>query len=73
MANDPPYRNRGDGENVFDEMTNQCDGGGFTMHDLALPLGALGVVPRLENGGLGPNDIAEKFGRAVVPPVAAVR
>jgi hypothetical protein len=29
------YRDRGDGENVFDEMKNQWGWGGFTTHDLA--------------------------------------
>src|SRR5271166_904469 len=30
-----PYRDRGDGENIFDEMKNQWGWGGFTTHDLA--------------------------------------
>ena len=29
------YRDRGDGENIFDEMKNQWGWGGFTTHDLA--------------------------------------
>ena len=29
------YRDRGDGENLFDEMKNQWGWGGFTTHDLA--------------------------------------
>jgi hypothetical protein len=29
------YRDRGDGENVFDEMKNQWGWGGYTTHDLA--------------------------------------
>ena len=29
------YRDRGDRENIFDEMKNQCGWGGFTTHDLA--------------------------------------
>ena len=29
------YRDRGDGENVFDELKNQWGWGGFTTHDLA--------------------------------------
>jgi hypothetical protein len=31
----PLYRDRGDGENIFDEMKNQWGWGGFTTHDLA--------------------------------------
>ena len=29
------YRDRGDGENIFDELKNQWGWGGFTTHDLA--------------------------------------
>ena len=29
------YRDRGDGENIFDEMKNQWGWGGYTTHDLA--------------------------------------
>ena len=29
------YRDRGDGENIFDEMKNKWGWGGFTTHDLA--------------------------------------
>ena len=29
------YRDRGDGENIFDEMNNQWGWGGYTTHDLA--------------------------------------
>src|SRR5271167_3346867 len=45
MARDPPvealesfgqlYRDRSDGENVFDELKNQWGWGGFVTHDLA--------------------------------------
>ena len=33
------YRDRGDGENVFDELKNHWDWGGFVTHDLALSFG----------------------------------
>jgi hypothetical protein len=29
------YRDRGDAENIFDELKNQWGWGGFTTHDLA--------------------------------------
>ncbi len=34
-AFDQLYRDRGDGENVFDEMKNQWGWSGYTTHDLA--------------------------------------